>query len=281
MNQKKSTGVLFHPPDKRPYKAGSPFSDAEYRAFFEQGYTIARQVFTSDEVAEMHTAMQRLLQIGKDLGVDLPLQEEHRIVHDGAQFVLEKSASDAVSIKRVCGCGSVEACLLTYSRSPLLCHAFADLLHSDSFEQIINQFHPKEPEDDVIFSPHRDIFFRMRYDPDWQDVNGMGSYVIAFIAVDDVDERNGGLAVLPGSVSPIHEPLDEPLGDLSQEQKDRAIIPSLQAGDVLFMHPYLIHWSEANRSNRSRFSLLSGMCVPGANHAEYPGACTNEIISIP
>ena len=55
--------------------------------------------------------------------------------------------------------------------------------------------------------------------------------------------------------------------------------PSLGSGDVLMMHPFLIHSSRPNASENSRMTLLTGFCVAGANYRNYPGNCTNTLIS--
>ncbi len=142
-------------------------------------------------------------------------------------------------------------------------------------------FHPKEPGDSVSFQPHRDVEFRLHCDPNWQDINGWGSYVVAVIAIDAAGPENGGLQVVPGSHHNLTPESIVPACDnFDPDWKKKAISPRLQAGDALMMHPYLVHWSQANTSNQSRFSLLSGVCSMDSNHENYPGDCTNEIIVV-
>lgn len=85
----------------------------------------------------------------------------------------------------------------------------------------------------------------------------------AWIAVDDADDENGGLIVVPGShrleiqcpgaadpaVSFTSRGLQPPA------EMDR-VQTELRAGDVLFFHGSLIHGSNANRSDRFRRSLI-------------------------
>ena len=152
---------------------------------------------------------------------------------------------------------------------------------ADSFEQIICQFHAKIPGDNVTFQPHRDVEFRLHCDPNWHDINHWGSYVVAVMAIDRAGPDNGGLQVVPGSHLNVSLQGLKPAKDsFNPDWNKTAIAPELEAGDALLMHPYLVHWSEANTGKQARFSLLSGVCSIGANHENYPGDCTNTILTI-
>jgi ectoine hydroxylase-related dioxygenase (phytanoyl-CoA dioxygenase family) len=65
--------------------------------------------------------------------------------------------------------------------------------------------------------------------------------------------------------------------DIESEQ-----IPLLmEAGDVAFMHPRLIHGSWPNTSNKPRRMFINGFSYPGANHKPYPGKGSTQRTAIP
>ena len=267
----------------RSHFQDSPLTQEAWQQFFKSGYCIARGVFDSFEIAKLRSSLQDLERIARELAHDRSLIAgiEHRLNHKGSLFVLDKSDRELKSLKRVVGCGSVDPTLLNSSRSPKLMAAFSDLLLSKCMEQLICQFHPKKPGDDVAFAPHRDIEHRLNYDANWIDVNGFGSYAIAVISVDPSSAHNGGLYLVPEShlgfdLSQVEKAAD----NFNENWSLRAYAPQLESGDVLFMHPYLVHWSTPNHSIQSRMSLLSGMCSVGANQGVYPGDLTNEKLCI-
>ena len=92
------------------------------------------------------------------------------------------------------------------------------------------------------------------------------SLVGAWIALDDADDDNGCLRVLPGSHRPgvlwPTGPHDRPGEfDLADEAKgfDPAgeIVVEVAAGDVVFFNGYLLHRSMRNRSDRLRRALVN------------------------
>ncbi|PCI93156.1 hypothetical protein COB11_05800 [Candidatus Aerophobetes bacterium] len=121
----------------------------------------------------------------------------------------------------------------------------------------------KVPDDGVAFVKHRDIRYRKQFDSAWEDVGGNGSYAVCIVAIDPMSKENGGLVIDKKSYPKQHGCDIEAL--------------SMQPGDMLFMHPELLHWSEANFSSVTCRVLLAGYCVYGANHRNYPGDCTNDI----
>lgn len=54
----------------------------------------------------------------------------------------------------------------------------------------------------------------------------------------------------------------------------------LKPGDVVFMHPHLIHGSDSNTSDKRRLMFINGFSYPGANHKPYPGIGSAKRISL-
>ncbi|TDD30631.1 phytanoyl-CoA dioxygenase family protein [Kribbella turkmenica] len=102
---------------------------------------------------------------------------------------------------------------------------------------------------------HQDNTF-LRADPE--------TCLAAWIAVDDVDADNGGLAVVPGShrtelVCPEPADLTESFTNAEVPVPDglRKVQTRMKAGDVLFFHGSVVHGSRPNTSaDRFRRSLI-------------------------
>lgn len=100
--------------------------------------------------------------------------------------------------------------------------------------------------------------------------------ITCWIAVTDADPGNGCLEVLPGShrrgllpheVSEVHPP-DKGIPGLDTAG---AVPVSMQAGEVLVIHPLLIHGSGKHRSGRERIAVLVGYQAPKPAYDEFWG----------
>ena len=103
------------------------------------------------------------------------------------------------------------------------------------------------------------------------------------VAVDAMHASNGAIYYVPQS----HVRGDlylENIEDADELHKvaelDKAIPLILNPGDIVFMHPYLIHGSEANSSNDARRIFINGFSYPGANKLAYPGEGSAQQIAL-
>lgn len=239
-------------------------SAAQITTFYEKGYVIVKHAYTPAEVQEMAACVDRMLQRIAQEPLEATDNKKAAYI-DGSQVVYTKG--ERLSIARVSGCGSMEPQLMEVLRSDKMVYTFLDLLNGDELEHLVCQFHPKLQGDGVFFRKHRDSDNRRLFDPDWQDIKGNGSYAVAIIAIDPMTQENGGLIIDKKSF-PVPQ----------AESEEVAVV--MNPGDVLFMHPDILHWSGPNNSSQSRRTLLTGFCAAGANHKNYPGDCTNDLISV-
>ena len=242
--------------------------------FFEWGYVLIPDVFSTTEIATLREAFDRLEQRARAL--------RETTDTDGARFVLDPVGEKDVRIHRVVWCGGVESPLLRSGEDPrLLCRA-AQLLGSRDVTQLINQAHFKLPGDEVSFPWHQDSSHRRYGTPEWRDVNGRGSYVQTVIAIDDVTPENGPLRFLPGSARLGHLGL-APDGSLPEvaDELGEPIAPTMKAGSLVMFGPYTLHASSPNRSTAARRILINGYAYPGANSRVYPGCGTGRRLRAP
>lgn len=244
-------------------------NSTQVEEFFEQGFTIVPDVFDPAEVAEMSAALDRLQELAFRLG--------ETQIYKGSQFVLEevKSGPNAgqKAIRRISWCGPAEPVLDRYSTDSRLLSMAAQLLGTNEMNQLIQQVHYKLPGQQVKFDWHQDSMHRGIEERQFRDLNGRGSYVQEFVAIDDCTPENGPVLFIPGSGKLGH------LSSLAQLQPGAELpfdvataVPAIMtAGSVALFGPFTVHGSSANLSSRPRRVFINGYAYPGASTKVYPG----------
>jgi ectoine hydroxylase-related dioxygenase (phytanoyl-CoA dioxygenase family) len=239
-------------------------SKKEIDRFFEEGYLIIPNLFNSTEI-EIITNKANSLRLKAE---EIAQHSKGWISSQGAKFEINK-INEAVQITRVLWAGAAEPDLLAISKQEKLLFPIAQLLNSSTADHLANQIHYKLPHDKVKFSWHQDVHNRRDYDPKWQDLNGKGSFVQSIIAVDHMKIENGPIFAIPKS----HQ-----YGEIAKNIFQAAITKILDSdgmipillnpGDVVFMHPYLMHMSMPNESKESRIVLINGFSYPEATNTK-------------
>lgn len=225
--------------------------------FFDAGFFVLKGVFRPEEVGEIGAALDRITNVARTVTSTSVIQ--------GTQFVVEGSRID-----RVVWAGAIEPVLLRYSEDSRVLTPVSELLGTGEMDQLICQFHPKLPGDQVKFDWHQDASHRRYGTPEWTDVNGKGSYVQTLTAIDRVTLENGPVYFIPGSgrngyIDLVKTPA-EGIFDLSQ-----AVPCLMEPGDVAFFGPYVVHGSKENNSPLPRRVFINGYACKGANRRIYPG----------
>ena len=234
--------------------------------YFDKGYLVLPPLFSAEEMRAIDEAFQRLLKVASTL-------KETQMV-GGAKFVVEEK-----TVNRVVWCGALESELLQLSADARLLTVVGQLLESETMEQLICQAHFKLPGDGVHFRWHQDSENRRFGTPEWEDLNGKGSFVQTVMAVDPATLENAPLMVAEASHLLGHLGLDK-TRDTEKRVDSSKMIPLLMSpGDVLLMHPFLVHGSRPNRSKVSRRVFINGYSYPGANRRTYPGEGAGRLLS--
>jgi ectoine hydroxylase-related dioxygenase (phytanoyl-CoA dioxygenase family) len=246
---------------------------AQVREFFDVGFLIQPDVFTTAEVASMRAAFERLEHTAYEL--------RETQIHRGSQFVLQPLAADGsgslrggVRINRIVWCGAAEPVLSDFGQDQRLLEMAGAALGSDEMHQLINQAHFKFPGDGVEFPWHQDSSHRRYGRGEWTDVNGVGSFVQTVTAIDDLSPDNGTLQLIPGSsrLGHVERAACQPGWlPIDRIDPDTAVAVTMPAGSVLIMGPYTFHRSLPNRGARPRRVFINGFAYPGANSRVYPG----------
>lgn len=253
-------------------------TDSEKTDFFDRGWFVRRQQFSSVEIETMKRCFTSLETKAQTLcGTELS---------DGAYFVLDEKDGEQV-IKRVVWAGGTEPELLAIGNDERLTRPAADLLGSSAMEQLLSQAHFKRPHDGVTFGWHQDIQHRDKGNDTWSDLNGRGSFVQTLIAIDDMTADSGPLQFIAGTgnIGAIgldghhYEATSEQLSDVPFDPSNAVTIDA-RAGDVVFFGPYAIHASFENTSSEYRRVFINGYAYPGANKRQYPGDGAGRLITV-
>lgn len=212
------------------------------REFASEGYTVARGMFTPEEVAGLTAHYMELNDARREkgdthgLGESDPLRryprmlQMHRWDTTTMQFLLDQRIRVAMT----------------------------DILGTEPYAvQTMIYFKPPTARGQAL---HQDQYY-LRVEP--------GTCVAAWLALDDCDEENGCLQVVPGSHQlPVlcTVPADpaQSFTDVTVPVPDgmRVAPVRMRAGDVLFFNGQLIHGSYPNTSsNRFRRSLIGHYVV--------------------
>lgn len=222
----------------------SPSWSSKQTQFEEQGYLLLKQLFQPAEVSFFRDHFMHVREAGPQPGDEVPLDRAHpdplkryprlMMMHRwdevALRFLLDSRLQDVLTTLLQCEPFAVQTML--YFKPP---HARGQALHQDNY------------------------FLRVR----------PGTCIAAWLALDDCDEANGCLQVLPGTQSwPIlcTVPADESQSFTQNTipvPAEKTVIPMLmQAGDVLFFHGSLVHGSMPNTTeDRFRRSLIGHYIV--------------------
>ncbi len=218
----------------------SAVAEASVEQYKRDGYTIVRGLFSAEEAGFYRDHFMHLREIGSyegDFGgVDPtsadPLKRYPRMIH--------MHRWDDISLKWMC--------------DPRLAQVMTDLC--DGVEpygvQTMLYFKPAGARGQAL---HQDQFY-LRAIP--------GCCLAAWMALDDCDEENGCLQVVPGSqewplLCTIKADTTQSFTDVTVPvPDDQPIVPCvMKAGDVLFFHGLLVHGSFPNHStDRFRRALI-------------------------
>ncbi len=229
-------------------------SQREIASFREQGYHVARGVFSGAEISRLRQGFAHIQELAARTDLSDEVLQGKGDVHIHLQAPQDLSGAAAVQYLRKV-------------QWPSLLHpAFEEIRTSDKFptllepllgpslKQYINQINFKMPGGGIDFPWHQDI----RPTPAFtaQEHN----YVQTIIAVDEANPENGCLHLVPGS----HK-----LGDLkakryaegqieSQLDVSTAVPCLAQPGDVIMFTSYTVHGSRPNTTDQPRRSYING-----------------------
>jgi ectoine hydroxylase-related dioxygenase (phytanoyl-CoA dioxygenase family) len=209
------------------------------RDYHENGYLIVRAAASAEGARMLKDEVLRIL------------EEDARIKASDPGY-LRRNAHVRFST----GLHLRSPAILGYVRSAALCDIARALLGPGAELQFTSTI-TKAPGKNQEVDWHQDAVF---------EKDGHVRRLIFWNALVDTHPENGGLSVLPGShrnglLPHIPSPRNE-FNQVAVMDVSDALPIVLAAGDMLVIHPHLVHGSPENRTNVERVALMAGYHSP-------------------
>jgi phytanoyl-CoA hydroxylase len=209
-------------------------SKEDIQLFQEEGYIIIRNLFSEEEIAALRTNFMNLHAQGEIEGCFKAEPIEEAI----------KSGNILSAYPRMMHPHRVNEEAMRYMLDPRVFYILKQLLGEEAVAaQSMFYFKPPGAKGQAL---HQDNFY-LKVEP--------GTCIAAWTAIDDADEANGGLFVVPNSqkeeIQCPHEA--DPQQSFTKDEVDipdglQPIPTDLKAGDVMFFNGNMIHGSYPNLS---------------------------------
>lgn len=210
----------------------NPMTPQHIEQYWEEGYTIIRNVFAAHEVEQLQQACDRWKFTGTLLGKTW--RKQNTVIW------VDKGRGENESIVRGMQWPSYHDPVMDHYRTdPRMLMILEPLIGCD-IKQVINQLHWKKPGSKVTWPLHRDVRSRQPVEA-FRDL--FPSWVQTGIAIDPHRPENGAMKIVPGSHRDFeHDPTDTSLYNVPHYEKDDRIRDVvLNPGDVALWSAYTVH----------------------------------------
>jgi ectoine hydroxylase-related dioxygenase (phytanoyl-CoA dioxygenase family) len=202
------------------------------QSYEENGFLLVSDVFGASEVEEMRAGIARILEVVE--------QTEHDRNHTWSAV-----GDSTLKLRGFHDLQYHDAVFTRMAAHPRLVEVLTDLI-GPNVQLHHSKMLVKPPEEGAPFPMHQDY----PYFP-----HERHTVLAASVHLDDTDEENGCLHVMPGShrLGPLQAQGDSHTVDYTLESGTAC---PAKAGDVLFFNYLTIHGSGVNRSTRTRRNVL-------------------------
>lgn len=215
----------------------------QYDRFQADGYVVVRGLYSPEEVQRIETHFMNLNKAGS---------------YPGSEAIERANSDPLKKYPRIMQPHRWDEVSMGWMLDRRLCAAMTELLSNEPLAvQTMFYFKPPGARGQAL---HQDQYY-LRVQP--------GTCMAAWLAVDDCDEENGCLMVVPGSqawpiLCTVEADATQSFTDVTVDLPEGAqVVPvAMQAGDVLFFNGQLVHGSYPNTSlDRYRRSLIGHYLV--------------------
>jgi len=226
---------------------------SETQFYSENGYLLADNVFTLEEVAQMKEALQEIYNKVSQQGETLNATWAGNW-KKSPEFIGQTSDVQVKSVHNVQNHSAVFSRMLLHTT---FCQTAAKLMPDGNVALHHTKVHTKPPGKGSPYPLHQDY----PYFP-----HKLHSLVAAIIHLDDANEENGCMCLIPGShkQGELETVTDEGYHYLNPEKYpiSKATPVPAKSGSVLFVNYFTPHGSYLNKSTGSRTVLIVQLMSP-------------------
>ncbi len=265
-------------PESNVATVGGSLSDAERRAYREDGFFVRAGQFDADEVIRLRDAAERAVEHA------LAISSHGRRYHLDNKLFIDCGAS-TLQFEHHPGATSVRVLEPVHLHDPeidawlddeRLAAPMRDLVDAPSLALWTVKLNTKRPREGSPFGWHQDS-------PYWiHDSPHVDRLPNVMLALDDQHSGNGGFAVIPGShrtgILPGTDNGTQLGGfftDPATFAVDTAVTMEVEAGSLIFFSPHCVHGSAANPSDQPRRAIIATYQPAG-----HPALKTGEVRNI-
>lgn len=244
------------------------------KTYEEQGYLIIKKLHHSGEIKDLdtHSNVRDMCweNDAKDALKQVTISKETTqwVQVDNSLMEFYNPATGNLLLERLNWIGNLDPFFLEISLDYRILSIVSILLSTLKAYHLVNQLNYKRPGSGFSIAWHQDAQFRHKACSDYPaNKNKHGHSITVITAIDLCTSSNGTLYVLPNShklgfLNFQHNWMPQKIQPEFMEKYQIDIEASqisicLEPGDVLFMHEYLLHRSDVNKSAKSRRVLVN------------------------
>jgi ectoine hydroxylase len=253
---------------------GWRLTEAERRAWEEDGFFLRRAVFAAAELEPLRAAAERVGREAARAAADGRRYEVdgNRYVDVGSLTIQYEHAAGTPTLRVVEPFHPLDPLFDGLVEDPRLVEPMCDLLGDDRIALWTDKLNFKRAREGSAFAWHQDS-------PYWAHVcRHVDRCPNVMLAFDDADEENGCLRVIRGSHRHGLLPGRRDQGVLGPLFTDphafdatAQVAAAMPAGSLLFFSPHTVHGSEPNRSARARRACVITYQPAGHAMFKHPG----------
>jgi ectoine hydroxylase-related dioxygenase (phytanoyl-CoA dioxygenase family) len=239
-----------------PRRPSLRLSDAERRAWEEDGFFVRERAFSADELADLRAAAERVVAIAAraaaDPDADYAVDGNRYLEAAGATIQLEHREGSA-TVRVIEPFHHLDPRFDTVIDDPRIAEPMRDLVGEEQIALFTDKLNLKRPREGSGFRYHQDS-------PYWAfHCAHLDQLPNVMVLLDDASPENGCLYVVRGSHRKGLLPGQEGQGTLGPLFTDpqafdesMAVPAAAPAGSLLFFSPHTVHGSKPNTSDLPR-----------------------------
>lgn len=249
--------------------------NVQIQEFHENGFLLGERIFDDDQVEKLRGELERVITESPEKP-DLSLSK--------ATHIRNLKGNPEAPVWQIINIWQTSDVFRAVTFHPTIVEEVAQLLDAEELRLWHDQVQYKPSEIGGPTGWHQDS-------PAWPNIVPKTTQVSSWVALDDVDESNGCMSMLPGShkwgvcgdflsrircqMKSFHD-----LPNLYKNQELRAVLRPVRAGFVHYHHALTIHGSHENISGRKRRAIANHYMTQDTVYDETGDHCMKPFVTV-